>query len=179
FEDNTIVDITERQIFLRQTHLTDTKYQTKGAFFGTINHKLFTDWILDLSLSSSRFLELDTEDSEDTMYYGTAFIKGNASINGPTSGLTISATATSEKGTHIKIPIGSSKSVGEVSYIQFMSPNEKYNLNVDAPTGLVSTGLEMNFNLNVTPDAERSEEHTSELQSRENLVCRLLLEKKK
>src|SRR5207302_10886119 len=27
--------------------------------------------------------------------------------------------------------------------------------------------------------AQRSEEHTSELQSRENLVCRLLLEKKK
>src|SRR5690606_40672651 len=27
-------------------------------------------------------------------------------------------------------------------------------------------------------DAERSEEHTSELQSREDLVCRLLLEKK-
>src|SRR5690606_12119433 len=29
------------------------------------------------------------------------------------------------------------------------------------------------------PKTERSEEHTSELQSRENLVCRLLLEKKK
>src|SRR5690606_41572083 len=28
-------------------------------------------------------------------------------------------------------------------------------------------------------EADRSEEHTSELQSRENLVCRLLLEKKK
>src|SRR5690606_40017556 len=28
-------------------------------------------------------------------------------------------------------------------------------------------------------NARRSEEHTSELQSRENLVCRLLLEKKK
>src|SRR5690606_40305674 len=28
------------------------------------------------------------------------------------------------------------------------------------------------------PSASRSEEHTSELQSRENLVCRLLLEKK-
>src|SRR5690606_39283466 len=34
--------------------------------------------------------------------------------------------------------------------------------------------LEMNTRLQV----ERSEEHTSELQSRENLVCRLLLEKK-
>src|SRR5690606_40424128 len=30
-----------------------------------------------------------------------------------------------------------------------------------------------------SPAARRSEEHTSELQSRENLVCRLLLEKKK
>src|SRR2546430_11180692 len=29
------------------------------------------------------------------------------------------------------------------------------------------------------PVAERSEEHTSELQSQSNLVCRLLLEKKK
>src|SRR5690606_41919698 len=31
----------------------------------------------------------------------------------------------------------------------------------------------------VVADEDRSEEHTSELQSRENLVCRLLLEKKK
>src|SRR2546430_11129161 len=31
----------------------------------------------------------------------------------------------------------------------------------------------------VTPLQERSEEHTSELQSQSNLVCRLLLEKKK
>src|SRR5690606_39967227 len=30
-----------------------------------------------------------------------------------------------------------------------------------------------------TPAPSRSEEHTSELQSRENIVCRLLLEKKK
>src|SRR5690606_41883205 len=33
--------------------------------------------------------------------------------------------------------------------------------------------------LQTDPDLPRSEEHTSELQSRENLVCRLLLEKKK
>src|SRR5690606_40181557 len=33
--------------------------------------------------------------------------------------------------------------------------------------------------MNATSRWSRSEEHTSELQSRENLVCRLLLEKKK
>src|SRR5207302_10531200 len=32
--------------------------------------------------------------------------------------------------------------------------------------------------LEILPELQRSEEHTSELQSRENLVCRLLLEKK-
>src|SRR3712207_7142676 len=31
----------------------------------------------------------------------------------------------------------------------------------------------------IAPDEKRSEEHTSELQSRQYLVCRLLLEKKK
>src|SRR3712207_9358648 len=34
-------------------------------------------------------------------------------------------------------------------------------------------------NLTKVPDGGRSEEHTSELQSRQYLVCRLLLEKKK
>src|SRR2546430_12234718 len=33
--------------------------------------------------------------------------------------------------------------------------------------------------LTLAPEADRSEEHTSELQSQSNLVCRLLLEKKK
>src|SRR5690606_39642928 len=42
----------------------------------------------------------------------------------------------------------------------------------------VSTKLELLGNLIERVDL-RSEEHTSELQSRENLVCRLLLEKKK
>src|SRR5690606_13728186 len=42
-----------------------------------------------------------------------------------------------------------------------------------APAGTSATGP------NAPPGWHRSEEHTSELQSRENLVCRLLLEKKK
>src|SRR5690606_41955388 len=35
------------------------------------------------------------------------------------------------------------------------------------------------FGKTIFQSSDRSEEHTSELQSRENLVCRLLLEKKK
>src|SRR5690606_10203403 len=42
-----------------------------------------------------------------------------------------------------------------------------------------ATGATINKNRIFLDDIIRSEEHTSELQSRENLVCRLLLEKKK
>src|SRR3989442_12009005 len=46
--------------------------------------------------------------------------------------------------------------------------------------GVFHTGGEMSpCNLNLRDQAQRSEEHTSELQSRPHLVCRLLLEKKK
>src|SRR3712207_8535440 len=40
-------------------------------------------------------------------------------------------------------------------------------------------GTDQKFNLLLARDIQRSEEHTSELQSRQYLVCRLLLEKKK
>src|SRR5215475_15305800 len=40
-------------------------------------------------------------------------------------------------------------------------------------------GDHLTFRLHANDAPARSEEHTSELQSRENLVCRLLLEKKK
>src|SRR3712207_7413304 len=41
-----------------------------------------------------------------------------------------------------------------------------------------SVGKHEHFDMNFMPLARRSEEHTSELQSRQYLVCRLLLEKK-
>src|SRR5690606_41699347 len=50
----------------------------------------------------------------------------------------------------------------------------------DRESGLVGHwGLPWGWGRSTEIDHGRSEEHTSELQSRENLVCRLLLEKKK
>src|SRR5690606_42058441 len=45
--------------------------------------------------------------------------------------------------------------------------------------GHAASGGPLRLHQAAAPRRVRSEEHTSELQSRENLVCRLLLEKKK
>src|SRR5690606_40839337 len=53
-------------------------------------------------------------------------------------------------------------------------------VDVDDGGGRVDPGAELDHpavHRDTAVDDERSEEHTSELQSRENLVCRLLLEK--
>src|SRR5690625_6970964 len=56
---------------------------------------------------------------------------------------------------------------------------EKGSSTVLAVAALITQNLRRFFNMKKTLLAARSEEHTSELQSRGHLVCRLLLEKKK
>src|SRR3712207_7691830 len=51
-------------------------------------------------------------------------------------------------------------------------------LGAHQPVGMLGRHLDMIAEHRIVPDLERSEEHTSELQSRQYLVCRLLLEKK-
>src|SRR2546430_9176918 len=47
------------------------------------------------------------------------------------------------------------------------------------PVAIIGHGVRTRFFTTEDPIGRRSEEHTSELQSQSNLVCRLLLEKKK
>src|SRR5688572_31507785 len=71
----------------------------------------------------------------------------------------------------------SSRALGLFSFLNY---NKEYTLDSNTkgePRAFVQTGVfEKVTPMDVLP---RSEEHTSELQSQSNLVCRLLLEKKK
>jgi virulence-associated protein VapD len=154
-KDKTIIDLSDERFLFRDNTLTDTKYGTKGSLNGSIQHKNFSDWKLDLTINSKRLLALDTKDSDDAAYYGTAFIDGTATIKGPTNGLFIKVDAKSEKGTTIKIPINNAQSVSDNSFIHFVTPKEKYNIE----KGIFENtrnykGLELEFDLDITPDAE-------------------------
>lgn len=154
-KERTIVDLSDEKFIFRNNSLTDTKYQTKGILNGSIEHNNFSDWKLDLAISSKRFLALDTKDTEDAAYYGTAFIDGTATIKGPTNRLFIRVAAKSEKGTSIKIPINNAESVSDNQFIHFVTAKEKINLE----KGIVDNsrnynGLELEFDFDITPNAE-------------------------
>ncbi len=153
--EKTIIDLTNEKFLFRNTRLSDTKYKTNGTLNGVVEHKNFSDWRLDLTIKSKRLLALDTKDSEDAAYFGTAFIDGTATIKGPADNLFIKVDAKSEKGTAVKIPINNAESVSDNAFIHFVTPKEKFNLK----NGIVDNskkynGLELEFDFEITPDAE-------------------------
>src|SRR5206468_6732603 len=67
-------------------------------------------------------------------------------------------------------------------YLVFNCSAEDSSLTCGMPSNCMTRGTSSWFSLITSQhrrDSERSEEHTSELQSRSDIVCRLLLEKKK
>ena len=154
-KDNSIVDVTERKFIFRNSYLTDIKYKTTGELSGIIEHYNFSDWKLDLKINSERLLVLDTEDSEDAAYYGTAFIDGMATIKGPTDGLFIKVVAKSGDDTKIKIPINDADASSEISYIHFVTLLEKANLKSGIKKEIKNyNGLELEFDFDIKPNAE-------------------------
>lgn len=137
------------------TNITDTKFGTRGSFSGEATHKNFGNWELDLKIKTDRLLVLDTPPKEEALYYGTAFISGNADIKGPIDELVVDVVATTERGTTFKIPISDTESIGDDSFIHFLSPEEKQ-ARISGET-LVSeelTGLSLNFELDINENAE-------------------------
>ncbi|WP_257710598.1 translocation/assembly module TamB domain-containing protein [Gramella sp. MT6] len=154
-QDEARVNLTKQQFVFDDIEIVDTKYNTRGTLDGIISHKNFSEWFLDLSLNSNRMLVLDTKAEEDALYYGTAFIDGEATIKGPTDELVIDVTAATERGTVFKIPLSDTESVGDNSFIRFLSPEEKAarlaGEDIEIPE---VKGIELIFDLDITNDAE-------------------------
>jgi hypothetical protein len=155
FEKNAIVDLTEHQFSLRKIEVTDTKYNTKGVIDGTIKHEKLGDWELDLHLISDNILALDTKDAEDAYYYGTAFMKGKASITGEINALNIKVAGESEKGTSIKIPVNDEEDLGNTSFINFMTVQEfQKSLAENIAKDRRYEGIELDFNFDIDTDTD-------------------------
>ncbi|HMC01797.1 MAG TPA: translocation/assembly module TamB domain-containing protein [Flavobacteriaceae bacterium] len=153
--DNSKVKLDNQSFIFNNVELTDTVYNTRGLLNGSLSHDNLSEWALDLNISSSRILVLNTQETEESLYYGTGFLGGTASINGPTEELVISVAGETERGTVFKIPLNDTESFGDNSFIHFLTPEEKKaRLEGKEVAYEDIKGLELEFNLDVTQDAE-------------------------
>src|SRR5688572_31256549 len=81
--------------------------------------------------------------------------------------------------THVAKVTSHETAVGIICQLGAAASEEQMVVKVRRPHGIVGMQLAGRVQPVLPVRARRSEEHTSELQSQSNLVCRLLLEKKK
>lgn len=155
FDFDSEVQLKNQQFIFNEVVLTDSKYFSQALLNGFIEHDNFSNWTLGLDIQTDRLLVLNTDDSEDALYYGTAFVNGEANISGPTEELTIVFEGKTEKGTVFKVPLNDMETYGDNSYIHFLSPDEKEaRQKGEEYFNTPIKGLELDFDLFVTPEAD-------------------------
>ena len=156
FVNNSTIKLREQSFIFEQALMVDTDYQSQVLLDGSISHNNFSNWSLDLNFESDRLLVLNTDEQDESIYYGTAFVDGSIDITGPTDQLFIEANVSTSEGTVFKIPLNDNEILAENSYIHFLSPKEKSIQNSGQPLLEQDDikGLEMAFNMDVNDNAE-------------------------
>lgn len=157
FIDKPKIKLEHQSFIFENVKLKDSKYNTTGELYGSINHKAFKNWSLNLGIRSDKLLLLDTKDNEGVSYYGTGFIAGNAQIKGNTNDLQIDVKAKTLEGTKFIIPLNDVTAVENSSLIHFKKKVKKDETKLfDDKEFLLENiqGLSLNFDIDVTKEAE-------------------------
>ena len=155
FDFDSEVKLEQQKFIFQDVEITDSEYFSKAILNGFIGHKNFSDWYLGLDVTTDRLLVLNTQDKEEALYYGTAFMNGTANLDGPTDEMVISVDGSTAQGTVFKIPLNDFESYGDNSYIHFLSPEEKQaRLRGERVLDVDVKGLELDFDLIINPYAD-------------------------
>ncbi|WP_254712539.1 translocation/assembly module TamB domain-containing protein [Polaribacter pectinis] len=153
FEGESVITLQQQSFIFENFSLLDKKHKTKGRLIGDITHLNFKQWFLNIEIESKNLLVLDTENTEEALYYGSAFIDGTASITGLTDQLTIDVNAKTMPGTLFVVPLKDVETVDSFRLIHFKTDEigVKDRQNEIAQEAL--KGLSLNIELDVTKDA--------------------------
>ncbi len=149
------VELTNQTFEFLPTTLLDAVHDTEGVLSGAITHHKFEKWLLDLDIETDNLLVLNTEEQEDMLYYGTAFMDGNATIKGFTDKLVIEVDGKTKSGTEFIIPLNDVSTIGDTRLINFITEREN-NIDNNQQQEIIFDivkGLTLNFGLEVTDDA--------------------------
>nr|WP_236612862.1 translocation/assembly module TamB domain-containing protein [Cesiribacter andamanensis] len=122
---------------------------------GGVFHDGFSNFVINLKAGLQGTKVLNTSYSDNELYYGTAYATGEVEVLGPANNLWITATARSDKGTKIFIPIDFKNEAGTQSFVNFVNRSAD-GIRIDADTTRRITnegGIKLDFDLDITPDA--------------------------
>ncbi|WP_010135641.1 translocation/assembly module TamB domain-containing protein [Ochrovirga pacifica] len=151
FTGTTDVALKGKSFVFQNIKLQDQVYGTHGTLTGKINYDKYRNWYLDLVIDSKNLVVLNTNQSEDSKYYGTAFMKGNATIKGLTSDLLVNVVGTTLPNTTFILPISDVK---QAENNQFIFYKKSKNKSKDQNELVANQGgVSVNLNIEVTKDA--------------------------
>ncbi len=128
-------------------------YNHKGSVDGKIFHTHFDDFVFNLKVNASKLQCLNTNMSQNELFYGKAFATGYAKILGTMNLMKIDIVARSDEGTQIFIPLSNPEEVTQSNFITFINASDTNRLAI-APHKVDLSGIEMDLQLEATPDAE-------------------------
>jgi len=119
---------------------------------GKILHDHLSNFNMNVLINTKRFMALNTTQYDDSIFYGKAETSGFIRFQGHVENIEITANVKSLSGTNISIPIYSSTSSGERSYIRYIQHN-KDTTQFAAMKSSSIAGMKMNLNMDITPEA--------------------------
>jgi len=156
---NTIYNITNQEILFdrkgiifNQVALTDN-FKNKATLSGFVHHNLFKDITIDLDISTSKILAINTPRKLDAPFFGSGFVSGDISIRGDSKLLTFSShNIRTLPGSIITFPLSSASTVSSSKGIYFVeSANRTTTVVKDSAT---STAMNFDFVFDITRDVD-------------------------
>lgn len=118
--------LTQNTVELKGINITDPQ-GAKAVLNGQITHNSFREIYLDAGLSFRNMMCLNTLETDNDKFYGTAYATGNIGLSGYTDNLLIDAQVTTSGNSAIHIPLSSSSSASSadlISYTDFSIPED-------------------------------------------------------
>lgn len=143
------VNIDKDMIYFDRMPIEDVRGNHASAN-GTLIHNYFENWNYDFTLDFEKLLCLNTNEEQNSLYFGKAYATGDLEVEGYGDKINIDVRAKSEKGTKLVLPLYGASEVSLSDFVTFVT--EDTTTVVDKSVSL--EGITMNFDLDITDEAE-------------------------
>ena len=152
YKFSTSIEFDESLIKIKPTKMFD-EFGKSANVEGSISHSDFRNMDFNINVNNiDRMHLLNTSAKDNSLFYGSAYGSGSVTITGAIHDFLLETDLTTEKGTHIYIPLSSGSESDNANFINFINKDTLIKVVIDKSTEL--SGFELNSTIHSTPDAE-------------------------